>query len=64
MWNQHPRHASTHVTAPHGVWKTAPAAIVVSRPRPTIALAGLNLVDPLLVVPSVALRPPFVPPRG
>ncbi|HET7340162.1 MAG TPA: hypothetical protein VFL90_01775 [Methylomirabilota bacterium] len=64
IWYQHPRHAAGHAGAPHGVWKTAPAATPTPRPRPFIAPVALRVADPPAVVPSVSLRPPFVPPRG
>jgi hypothetical protein len=63
IWNTQPRHASGHVGVPHITWKTTPAAVTSCRLIVVVALVAHGVAATPASTPSIALHPPFVPPR-
>jgi hypothetical protein len=61
QWARHHRPAK----APHtDSWKTVPVVLVHLAPLGVLGLAGRVAARDVVVAPSLALRPPFVPPRA
>lgn len=64
FWNKHPRHAkASHTDSSPVSWRTIPGVLVPFSPPVVLGQAGPVTACDVVVAPSVASRPPFVPPR-
>ena len=66
QWARHHRPAKAPHTdsSPLSSWKTVPGVLVRLAPPGVLGLAGVVVGPEVVVAPSFALRPPFVPPRA
>jgi hypothetical protein len=63
-WTRHHRTArAPHTDSSPLAWKTTPGVLPHLSPPGVLGLAGSVAVRDVVVAPSLALRPPFVPPR-
>jgi len=64
-WTRHHRTAEApHTDASPPSWKTIPGILVHLSPPGVLALTGSVAARDVVVALSLALRPPFVPPRA
>jgi len=64
-WTRHQRTAGTpHTGSPLLAWKTTPGVLPYLSALAALGLAGAVAIRDVVAAPSLALRPPFVPPRA
>ena len=61
---KHPGPAKTSRTGSSASWKTTPGVLAYGSPAIVLGIAGPVPVRDVVDAPSLASRPPFVPPRA